>query len=296
MNRTVAVLGPGAVGGSLAVRLSLAGVHTICIGHTEAAGIIALAWLVVETKDGTLSARTEAAERLSRPVGVLLVTVKAPMLEEAIARVDPSAVSEGVVVPLLNGLEHMETLRARFGGRVAAGSISHFQAYRAGRVQIIEATSSPVITIASESLSRGDLESAADLLRTAGLDVRVGQNEKRVLWHKVARIAPLAAATAASGRTVGELRSDPTWRPRLDHAIAETCSVAQADGVGLRASAQWAIIDEIADETTTSAARDVLAGRHSELDTIVGAVLRAAERLDVTCPALTELAAAAGLR
>jgi 2-dehydropantoate 2-reductase len=228
-------------------------------------------------------------------VGLLLVTVKAPMLEEAIARIDPAAVSEGVVVPLLNGLEHMEPLRARFDGRVTAGSISHYQAYRVGRVQIVEATSSPLITIASESVPRGEIESVAELLRQARLDVRVAQNEKRVLWHKLARIAPLAAATSASGHTVGELRHDPAWRPRLQLAIAETCAVAQADGVGLQASAQWAIIDEMAGETTTSAARDVVAGRRSELDAIVGAVLRAAARLEVPCPGLTELAAAAGL-
>ena len=58
----------------------------------------------------------------------------------------------------------------------------------------------------------------------------VGQNEKRVLWHKLARIGPLAAATAASGRTVGELRNDPAWRPRLDASISEACAVAEADG------------------------------------------------------------------
>jgi 2-dehydropantoate 2-reductase len=296
MSRTVAVLGPGAVGGSLAVRLSLAGIHTICVGHPEAVGLIALAGLVVESRDGTLTARTEVSEQLAKPVGLLLVTVKAPMLEEAIERIDPAAVSEGVVVPLLNGLEHMEPLRARFGDRVAAGSISHYQAYRAGRVQIIEATPSPVITIASESLSRGEVDDAADLLRQAGLDVRVGQDEKRVLWHKLARIAPLAAATAASGRTVGDLRHDLSWRARLEQGIVETCAVAEADGVALRASAQWAIIDDMADETTTSAARDVAAGRQSELDAILGAVLRAADRLGVSCPTLAELASAAGLR
>ncbi len=297
MNRSVAVLGPGAVGGSLAVRLSTAGVPTTCVAHAEAAGLIALAGLVVESpRDGTLSARVEVVERLERPVGLLLVTVKAPMLAEALERVDPAAVADGVAVPLLNGLEHMSLLRARFGDRVAAGSISHFQAYRAGRVQIIEASHSPVITLASETLPRSEVEGAADILRLAKADVRVGQNEKRVLWHKLARIAALAAATAASGRTVGELRDDPSWRPRLEGAVGESCAVAEADGVSLRASEQWSIIDAMADETTTSAARDVAAGRRSELDAIVGSVLRAAERLGVPCPTLTELAATSGLR
>jgi 2-dehydropantoate 2-reductase len=231
-----------------------------------------------------------------KPVGLLLVTVKAPALGDALERVDPDAVSAGVVVPLLNGLEHMEVLRSRFDGRVAAGSISHYQAYRAGRVQIVEATVPPVITMASESLPRTEVEHVAELLRRGRVDVRVGQREKRVLWHKLARIAALAAATSASGRTVGELRNDPQWRPRLDEAIVEACTVAEADGVSLRPASQWAIIDEMADETTTSAARDVVAGRRSELDAILGAVLRAAERLDVPCPTLTELAVSAGLR
>jgi 2-dehydropantoate 2-reductase len=293
---TAAVLGPGAVGGTLAVRLANAGVQVVCVAHPEAVGLIALAGLVVESPEGTLTARVEVVEQLAKPVDLLLVTVKAPVLDDAVGRVDPSAVERGLVVPLLNGLEHMDVLRARFDGRVAAGSISHFQAYRAGRVQIIEATVAPVITIASESLARGEVEAAADLLRRGRIDVRVGQTEKRVLWHKLARIAPLAAVTSVSGRTVGELRTDPGWRQRLDSAIVEACAVAEADGVSLRPAAQWAIIEEMADETTTSAARDVAAGRRSELDALLGSVLRAGERLDVPCPTLTELAAAAGLR
>jgi 2-dehydropantoate 2-reductase len=295
MSRAVAVLGPGAVGGALAVRLVNAGVRTICIAHSESVGIIALSGIVVETPAGTLSARCEAAERLSTPVALLLVTVKAPMLQEALDRVDPAALEEGLVVPLLNGLEHMDVLRERFDGRVAAGTISHYQAYRVGRVQIVESTPHPIVTIASETLPRAEVESAADLLRLGGIDVRVGQSEKRVLWHKLARIAPLAAATSASGRTVGELKSDPTWRVRLEHALAETCEVAEADGVPVGFAEQWKILERMADETTTSAARDVASGRRSELDAIVGSVLRVAERHGIACPALTELAAKAGL-
>jgi 2-dehydropantoate 2-reductase len=296
VSATAAVLGPGAVGGSLAVRLANAGVSVVCVAHPEAAGLVALAGLVVESPEGTLSARLEVVERLVKPVDLLLVTVKAPGLGDAVERIDPGAVENGVVLPLLNGLEHMELLRARFDGRVAAGTISHFVAYRPGRVQIVEVTSPPVITIASETLSGAEVEQAADLLRQARADVRVGQNEKRVLWHKLARIAPLAAVTSVAGRPVGELRNDPKWRPKLDDAIVEACAVAEADGVSLRPSAQWAIIEEMADETTTSAARDVAAGRSSELDAILGAVLRVAERHDVPCPTLTELAVAAGLR
>jgi 2-dehydropantoate 2-reductase len=295
VNNTVAVLGPGAVGGSITARLLQGGVRTICVTRQEMAGIISMSGLVVESSEGTLTVRPEVTDELEQPVGLLLVTVKAPTLAEALERVDPAAVADGVVLPLLNGLEHMATVRERFPGRVAAGTISHFQAFRAGRVQIIEATRSGVITMASEELPRGDLELVADLLRRGRMDVRVGTSEKRVLWHKLARIAVLAAATASTGRSVGELRKEKAWLERLQYAIAETCAVAEADGVPLRVAEQWNIIDQMADETTTSAARDVAAGRRSELDAIVGSVLRAAERHGVPTPTLSALAGSAGL-
>ena len=296
MNRTVAVLGPGAVGGALAVRLCLAHVPTICICRTETAIAMQYAGLTLEFQGKTLAAHPRAVDRLEEPVSLLLVTVKAPSLEEALDRIDPASVTHGAVLPLLNGLEHMEPLRARLGPRLVAGSLSHFQAYRVGRVQIVETTSSPVVTMASDDLGQSELEDAAVLLRNAHLEVRIWQSEKRVLWHKAVRIAPLAAAMAATGRSIGRLRDDPEWRRRLEEAIAEACSVAEADGVPLRVASQWAIIDQLPDDLTTSAARDIAAGRRSELDAIVGGVLRTAERLGVPCPALTELASAAGLQ
>jgi 2-dehydropantoate 2-reductase len=94
---------------------------------------------------------------------------------------------------------------------------------------------------------------------------------------------------------VGELRKDFEWRQQLQAAIREACAVATADGVPLQFSTQWAIVEDVTDDATTSAARDVAAGRASELDALVGAVLRAAERLDVPTPALRELATSAGL-
>jgi 2-dehydropantoate 2-reductase len=295
MNGPVAVLGPGAVGGALAVRLCEAGYHTVCVGPAETIGMIALAGITLESREGTLTARPEVRERLETPVSLLLVTVKAPSLDEALEHVDPEVVSDGVALPLLNGLEHMERLHETFDGRVAAGSVSHYQAYRPGRVQIVEASPAPVVTMASDTLSASEVERAADLLRSARMEVRVAPSEKRVLWHKAARIAPLAAATASTGRTVGELRKDPEWRERLQRAIREACAVAEADGVGLQYASQWTIVAQMSDETTTSAARDVASGRVSELDAILGAVLRAAERLEVPTPTLRELATSAGL-
>ena len=117
--------------------------------------------------------------------------------------------------------------------------------------------------------------------------MRPGGSETDVLWDKLSRLAPLAALTALTQRSVGELRDDP----RLASGLAESCAVALADEARVTVAAQWAIIDSMAPDLTTSAARDVAAGRLSELDAITGAVVRAGRRLGVPTPTLEELIA-----
>lgn len=272
---SVAVLGPGAVGGALAVHLSLAGARVICVARPDTAAAIARDGISLELSGSELQARPEATEVLDEPVEVLLITVKAPDLADALSLV---AQSHKVprVVPLLNGLEHLDLLRRRFGDSVVAGSIGRLEVFRESPTRLVQTTPSPVVTVAAP-------------VELPGLDVRVEPDERRLLWDKVARLAPLAAATAATQRPVGELRADPAWRARLADAVREACAVAAADGVALDPAAQWEIIDAMPAELTTSTARDVAAGRPSELDAITGAVVRAGRRLGVPTPALAAL-------
>jgi 2-dehydropantoate 2-reductase len=285
----VGILGPGAVGGALAVRLANSGMLVVCVAPSEAVEAIRAEGLRLETPEGTLAARPEATDLLAEPVSLLLVAVKAPALVEALERVEVFAVADGVALSLLNGLEHPETIRRRLGPRVAVGSISRLEAYRRSQTQIVQTTRSPLVTVASDDVTADELEEAVEPLRRAGVQVAVAGDERRVLWEKAARLGPLAAVTATTLRTVGELRSDPAWRRTLEAAIEEACAVAAADGVNVTPSVQWAIIDAMPEALTTSTARDVAAGRPSELDAIAGAVVRAGQRLHVATPVLEEL-------
>ncbi len=295
MKTTVAVLGPGAVGGTFAVQFLNADYRTICVAPAATVQLMAFSGISLETNGSPPHVgRPEVTEHLSVPVQLLLVTVKHDQLEEAIERVDPAAVAEGVVLPLLNGLEHMGVLHERFPGRVAAGALSRFDAYRVGRMQIVQKTPTAVVTMASDELPQEELERAGRILERAGIDVEIDDDERRVLWRKAVRLAVLAPATVITGRTVGDLRNDYEWRARLQEGVAEACAVANADGVSLMPSAQWTRITEMDADMTTSVARDVQNGsRAREIDVITGAVVRAGERLGVPCPVLSELASLA---
>ena len=286
---TVAVLGPGGVGGMVAVRVAAAGHRVVCVGTPATTAAIRNSGIELVTPDGVLRARPEAVERLEEPVSLLVVAVKAPALPEALERVEVFAVSDGVVLPLLNGLEHPDVIRRRLGPRVAPGSISRYSGESPRPGRILQHTPSAVITAAPGDVERDHLERSLTPFEDANVAVVVMSGERAVLWDKAARLAVLVAATVATERSVPELRVDPTWRRRLAAALAEASAVAAADGVALDTADQWSIIDAMPPGATTSTARDVAHGRPSELDAICGSVLRAARRLGVPCPTLGEL-------
>jgi 2-dehydropantoate 2-reductase len=292
---TVAVLGPGAVGGALAVRLAASGLRVICVATPRTAAVIerdglGLSWLGREIHE-----RPQAVTQLREPVTLLLVTVKRSGLEDALARVSEPLLQQAVVLPLLNGLEHLEPIRAAVGPRVAAGSIS-ISAHLSAPGRVVQTTEFTIVRMASRELAREELERTASLLAGAGIDARVEQSEQAVLWEKAVRLGPLAAATVASGLSIGELRSDAAWWPRLRAAVDEACAVAGAFGVAIVPEKAWRVAEGLPRDTTTSSARDVQAGRASELDAIAGSVLRAGERMGLACPELRALLAEAAAR
>jgi 2-dehydropantoate 2-reductase len=282
MSGRVAILGPGAVGGVIAVGLKRAGVPVVCVARPGTADVIGSDGLTLRHGEEVETVRPEVTTDLREPVELLLVTVKAPALEDALGRIHGPAET---IVPLLNGIEHVQTIRSAFpSSRVVAGTIGFIEAWLERPGVVRQNTPRTVMTVASDAG-----EETAELLRRSGVEVRVDGSEEAVLWEKLARQAPVAAATALTQRSIGELRSDPSWRRRLEDAVVETCRVARADGVELTPEAQWEIIDAMPPGLTSSTARDIAAGRPSELDAITGAAVRAAQRLGVPAPVLESL-------
>jgi 2-dehydropantoate 2-reductase len=267
-----------------AVPLAGAGYRVVCVARAETAAAIRREGLTLVRHREALAGRPEAVEALEEAVEVLLITVKAFEVEKALERL---AAEPRLTVPLLNGLEHVERLRALLGGQVAAASVGRLEAYRDGPTVVAQTTGRPSVTLAPEA------SGIERLFADAGADVHRGVSERAVLWEKVVRLAPLAAATALTQRPVGDLRDDPVWRGRIESAVAEACAVAAAEQVELDPRAQWEIIDAMPAGLTTSTARDFAAGRPSELDAITGAVVRAGRMLDVPTPTLDKLLEAA---
>jgi 2-dehydropantoate 2-reductase len=288
---SVAVLGPGAVGGFLAALLWRKGIAVTCVATEAAAGLIAREGIRLESEAlGDFVARPSAAARLDEEVVALFVTTKFMGLERAIQRVDPRRVARGVVIPLLNGIEHMPVLRARYGARVIAASIGNVEVRRLGPTHIVHSTASARIELASdEARLASRLNEIAGRLSEAGIPATVLTREADVLWGKLVRLNAIACATSAHGGSLGDVRSDPRWRELLEGCVREGAAVAAAEGAPTDPAAVMASIGGLPAGIRSSMQRDVEAGKPSELDAIAGAVVRAGARHGLPCPVIESL-------
>ena len=296
---TAAVLGAGGVGGFVAAALARSGAEVTVVARPQTAAALG------HTRGLTVSSRAlgedfhadpPVATTLSDPVDVLFIATKATGLADALGRVQATP---GLVVPLLNGVEHLALLRARLGSERVAAAVIRIESDRPSAGVIVQTSPGVRVDMAAPPAAgalAGALADAAGLLRDAGIEARIGDSEAQVMWSKLARLCALALTTSAADRPIGYVRSDPRWRSALEGAVTETVAVANADGAGLAAADTLAELDGAHAELGSSMQRDLAAGRPTELDAIAGAVLRAGRRHGVRCPTVQWLAERVAVR
>jgi 2-dehydropantoate 2-reductase len=294
---TIAVLGAGGVGGFVGAALArprpdavaVTGSDVIVLAREPTATRVAASGFSVRSQVlGEFESRPRVCAELTTEVDVLLVATKATGLSQALARI---RATPRLIVPLLNGLEHLELLRERFGAERVAAGVIRIESDRPSPGVIVQTSPACRIDMATQRAAlEPELARLAGTLRAAGIPALVEDDERRVMWSKLVRLCALALTTSASDRPIGFVRGDPRWRSALENAIAETARVANADGAALQASDTLAELDAAHAELGSSMQRDIAAGRESELDAIAGAVLRAGARHGLPCPTVKWLA------
>jgi len=290
---SIAILGPGGVGGFLAGALARAGEDVVVVAREETAELISRDGLEVHSvRLGDFHTTPSATTALTNSIEILIVATKAVGLEIALRRIEAAP---RVIVPLLNGLDHMEYLRRRFDpGSVAAGAI-RIEADRPAPGQIVQTSPFLRVDLASDDPRlHGPLEELVVTLERAQVPAEIGSSEAQILWGKLVRLNALALTTSAYDLPVGAIRTER--RAELEACIQEGAAVANADGAQIDPTAPLAELDDAHAELGSSMQRDIAAGREPELDAITGSVLRAAARHRLECPTIARLASAVAER
>ena len=278
-----AVLGAGAVGGLVGTALASIGEAVTVLVRPERLPDYP-ANLSAERPSGTITAPAKVSATLANPVDVLWIATKTYQLETALGSVQSLP---RYVVPLLNGVDHVEVLRERFGrNRVLPATIA-VEAERIAPGRFVQR--SPFVNL--NLASSGEQVLGAIVARLRGLEFtcKFIPNEHTLLWSKLCFLGPLALVTSASGLNKGEVYADAEWKRKLISAMTEACAVAKASGAEVEPVQIQAIYDALPAGIRSSMQKDLAAGRPLELDAIGGPIVRGGERYGVDVPTTAAL-------
>jgi 2-dehydropantoate 2-reductase len=280
---TVGVLGPGGVGGFLAAVLAREGCSILVLAGDETAGAVAESGIRLESgKFGDFHVFVRAAVSLDEPVDVCLITVKATQLADAVSRVPADRLGQGLLVPFLNGLDHVDFLRGLYPASTVAAATIRIESTKSTPGLIRHTSPFAKVEIAASAENRERVEEFAHELRGAGVDVRVRDDELAMLWDKFSVLAPMALLSTHERAAVGTVRTKR--RDELVGLIGEMAAVARSEGVDIDQRAVLDFVDAVPESMVPSMLRDQQAGRALELDALGVALLRRAAKACIQAP------------
>jgi 2-dehydropantoate 2-reductase len=288
----IAVVGAGAVGGYFGGRLAEAGEDVTFIARGAHLEAIRERGLEVRSTEGDFTILPVFATDDPGEVGSVdaaLVAVKAWQLPEAAGRMRPMVEDRTAVVPLLNGIEAPGVLREALGPGPVLGGLCRILAHRSAPGRIEHTGFPPTIEFGELDGSRSDrgVALAEAFGRARGVQATLSDDIQRAMWIKLVFIAAMGAVGAATRAPIGLTRALPETRELLVRAFEEVRSVAAGRGVDLPedlVARLLDVVDALPEGEVTSMQRDILAGRPSELEAQVGAVVRLGREAGVATP------------
>jgi 2-dehydropantoate 2-reductase len=295
----VLVIGAGGVGGYFGGRLVEAGADVTFLVRERRARQLAERGLVIKSVagDATLRVGTLTAADPGRPFDLVIVTCKAYDLDSAVEAAAPHmAAGTGLALPLLNGMAHIDVLRARFGkDRVLGGLCGIFATLSPAGEVVQMAGLPPRLSFGrfKDQIERGVLETQAGAVERT----MAGANfiSKRVepieqgLWEKWVAIATLAAGTCLMRASVGAIVSAGDGAAIMQELLAEVAAVASAAGYAPNeqyVATVRGVVTAAGSDVTASMFRDIQGGGAIEGEHIVGDLLRRARGFGVATPLL----------
>lgn len=276
----ILVIGAGALGGYFGGRLLAAGRDVTFLVRARRAEELAKSGLVIRSPVGDVSLPappTITAERLDRPFDLILLSCKAYDLEDAIKSFAPAVGPDTAILPVLNGLAHIDALSERFGKKAVLGGQCLISATldEAGRVVHLNDVA---------HLSLGELdgtrssraETIAATLDRAGFDARLSTEILQEMWEKWVFIAAAAAITCLMRASFGDIVNAGAV-DLTTGTFDECCAIADLNGHKPREAAvarSLAMFTSPASTLMASMVRDIERGARTEADHVVGDLLR----------------------
>ena len=288
----ILVLGAGGIGGYYGARIQAAGGDVMFLVRPARVEQLKKDGLKVLSPFGDLqlSPKMVTKDELQETFDVIIVSCKAFDLESAIEAIAPAVGKGSVILPLLNGVRHIDALVDRFGAEHVLGGVAAISVTLAptGEIQHLNKMHR-FITGARGAIPPTALEPLAQLLSASGFDFVLSDNIDQALWDKFVFLTSLAGATCMLRASVGQILATVAGEAFIRGLVDECARIAAASGHALAETQLAAYLSMLTDKASglmASMLRDVEKGGPTEADHILGDMVARAEALGLNAPLL----------
>ncbi|WP_421671215.1 2-dehydropantoate 2-reductase [Rahnella sp. EDr1-12] len=288
----ILVVGAGATGGYFGARLAQAGQDVTFLLREKRALAVQRDGLTVHSPHGDFHFQPSVlqASQLTGPYDLILLTVKSFGLEAAIKDIAPVVGEDTMILPVLNGMKHIETLSQRFGEHALLGGLCKINATLDADGHIHQMTPMHQIyygELSGEKTAR--IQRVDQAFKEAGFDAFLSETIMTDLWEKWLLLCSFGAITCTMHGNIGQVASAPGGTEFATGIVNEALTTMKAFGYAERAAAVAKVKEAVTDklsEQTSSMYRDMTQGNPVEADQIVGDLVERAIRVGINVPLL----------
>ncbi|MDM7950669.1 ketopantoate reductase family protein [Hydrogenophaga sp.] len=287
----ILILGAGGIGGYFGAHLIRAGANVTYLVRDKRKALIDAQGLRVETPQGAfvVQPQTVTAQDIQPEYDLILLAPKSYDLDDALHSLK-GALGQGIVLPFLNGRDHLDKLDALLGQERVMGGVAHIAATITPDGAIRQLTDMHRLTVGARHPSHQEVASDfIELCRKAPFDSLLADDIEQVLWDKWVFLATLAGMTTLCRGSVGDIVATPYGQATTVQMYEECCRVAHASGRAISAAASAKALEMLTatgSSFTASMLRDLLDGQNTEHDHILGAMIRRGQSLTCSTPLL----------
>ena len=273
----VLVVGAGAIGGYFGGRLLQAGNDVTFLVRPKRAAELASAGLVIKSPNGDVTLKnppTVQADKLTEKFDVILLSCKAFDLDDAIKSFAPAVGPQTSIIPMLNGLLHLDILDRKFGRERVLGGLCAIAATLNELREVVQLQPMQSLNFGERDGAMSDRVRAIAKVMTNGIAGAVAsENIVQEMWEKWVFLSTLAAATCLMRTSVGNILAAPGGRDFMLGMLDETSAIAKATGhapAGPFFERTRGMLTSEGSPMTASMFRDIKAGAAVEADHVIG--------------------------
>jgi 2-dehydropantoate 2-reductase len=287
------VVGAGAIGGYFGGRLLQAGRDVTFLVRPKRAAELARDGLVIKSPNGDVTLKNPPAvqaDKLAENFDVVLLSCKAFDLDDAIKSFAPAVGPQTAIIPLLNGMLHLDVLDKNFGRERVLGGLCAIAVTLSDKREVVQLNPMQSLNFGERDGKMSDrVRAIAEVFAGGNFGSVASERIIQEMWEKWVFLASLAASTSLMRTSVGNILAAPGGREFMLGMLDECSAVATAEGhapSGPFFERVRGMLTAEGSQMTASMFRDIKAGAPVEADHVIGDLIARADAAKVPVPKL----------